>query len=138
MTDIVTLAAFQSQILFGDYQSDKHQPGFLVQAISDLIPPYFLKAVSSFELELLIFNEWRQHQGKAPQICRLLYLQYVRQLPCYSSTFFPACKTLPPEGFFEKRREHLMIGVNHMGIQVVDLDKHVRIWYFWLWWLCFK
>ena len=92
----------------------------------ECVPSYVLKQLPLPDLERKIFGEWVKHRGQDQALCRLLYLQYCRQFPVYGSTLFPACKTLPPDGFFEHRKERLLVGVNAVGIQVVDMDKKVQ------------
>lgn len=41
----------------------------------------------------------------------------------YGCIFFPACITPPPDGYFERREEFLLIGVNADGIHVIDEER---------------
>lgn len=121
--DAASLAAIQSQILYGNYVKEKHPPGFIASAFKEYVPSYILKETTVEDLESKVFQQWQVYTGRSQVICRHLYLQYLRQYPFYGSTFFPACRSLPPNGFFEQRREHLLVGINSGGVQIVDLDK---------------
>jgi hypothetical protein len=60
---------------------------------------------------------------------RSTFLDFIRPMPCYGCSFFPACGELPPSGFFEYRTQNWFIGVGPNGVVVMDFDilKYVQI-----------
>lgn len=60
---------------------------------------------------------------------RSAFLDFVRPMPCYGCSFFPACGELPPSGFFEYRTQNWFIGVGPNGAVVMDFDilKYIQI-----------
>ena len=57
------------------------------------------------------------------------FLDICREWPEYGATFFPACKNVPPSGYFEMRTDHLLLGVNAECMSIVDEDRHRVSWY---------
>lgn len=55
------------------------------------------------------------------------YLQYVRQWPIYGCAFFHACQQVPPNGYFEHRFEHWLVGVSAENVVITDLDRNVPL-----------
>jgi len=123
--DVVNLAALQMQTMYGDYDESKHVMGFLTDSdsLSEFIPSYHYGSKSPEEWERLILAQYQTYSGKSVYMARMLYLQYTRQWAFYGSSFFPACKSAPPQGLFQKRTENWVIGVNDTGMHIVDLKS---------------
>lgn len=119
--DLVSLGGLYLQAAYGD---SERAEGFIAENIADFVPPKQLKALKASEWERRIKLEHTKHAGKSELIARMLYLQYARQWPYYGAIFFPACKNVPPNGFFEKRTDHLNLGVNADGMFLIDVDKN--------------
>jgi hypothetical protein len=83
-----------------------------------------IKTYSFIEWEKFLVAEYRRFVGISVLDMQHSYLKYVREWPIYGSVFFPACKDVPPEGFFELRTDHHLICVNSDGIFVIDDDNH--------------
>jgi hypothetical protein len=119
--DLVSLGGMYLQAAYGD---SERADGFIAENIADFVPPKQLKALKAGEWERRMRLEHAKHHGKSELIARMLYLQYARQWSFYGATFFPACKNVPPNGFFEKRTDHLNIAVNADGVFLMDVDKN--------------
>jgi hypothetical protein len=88
-----------------------------------------LPKLKTFDWEQKIAAHWSNIRKKSSLSAYKDYLQYVMKWDCYGSTFFPACKNVPPQGFFELRSDHLLVGVNRNGLTIVDDDRHKVLWY---------
>lgn len=80
------------------------------------------------EWESKIANGWSQNTGKTGITPYRDFLEFARRWPHYGSTYFPACKNVPPSGYFELRTDHLWIAVNAEGLAIIDEDKHKVSW----------
>ncbi|TPX43817.1 hypothetical protein SeMB42_g04568 [Synchytrium endobioticum] len=125
-SDAVTLAGIRMQIIYGDHDGRKHGPGFITSAgsLQNMIPSPLLPRMQPEEWESLILKEHQKYNGKSAMIARMLYLQYVRQWSCYGSAWFPACREVPPGGFFEFRTQKWLLGLNAEGFVAVDQNKY--------------
>ncbi|TPX38254.1 hypothetical protein SmJEL517_g00035 [Synchytrium microbalum] len=126
INDAITLAAIRMQIVYGDSDPRKHGPGFITGAslLKQMIPGPLMSRLPQEEWEALILKEHAKYRGKSSMIARMLYLQYVRQWSCYGSAWFPACKEVPPGGYFEFRTQKWLLGLNAEGMVVVDQNKY--------------
>ncbi|KAJ3339636.1 hypothetical protein HDU93_007963 [Gonapodya sp. JEL0774] len=125
--DAGVLAGVQMQLRHGDFDPRKHGEGFLADQLPEFIPRGLLDRLKPLDWEHRIFDNHRKYKGRSPIICRMLYLQFVRQWPFYGSAFFPCCRTVPPGGYFEYRKENWLCGVNAEGISVVDVGKNAYL-----------
>ena len=98
-----------------------------------MIPAPLLGRLPAEDWESLILKEYQKYKGKSSMIARMLYLQYVRQWSCYGSAWFPACKEIPPGGYFEFRTQKWLLGLNAEGFVVVDQNKYVCTVSFFVW-----
>lgn len=122
--DATTLAANCLQVTLGDFDAKKMVPGTVGDLIMRLIPARLHKSKRQVDWETSVFTCYSKLKGKSQLIARMLYLQYVRQWPVYGSIFYPACRNMPPNGYFELRTDNALIAVNTEGILIVDEDKH--------------
>lgn len=75
-----------------------------------------------------IAGRWIGLAGQNNLKVHSMALETIRSWPIYGSTFFAACKSVPPSGYFELRIEHYWVGVNTEGLCVIDGDKNRVIW----------
>lgn len=55
------------------------------------------------------------------------FLEFIRHMPCYGSSFFPVCAELPPSGFFEFRTQNWFLGSGPNGMCIIDTDVQVPV-----------
>ncbi|KXS22365.1 hypothetical protein M427DRAFT_50695 [Gonapodya prolifera JEL478] len=122
--DACVLAGVQMQLRHGDFDPRKHGDGFLSDQLEEFVPRSLIERLKPSDWEARIYDNHRKYKGRSPIICRMLYLQFVRQWPFYGSAFFPCCRTVPPGGFFEYRKENWLCAVNAEGISIVDVAKN--------------
>ncbi|XP_041983388.1 talin-2-like isoform X2 [Aricia agestis] len=80
----VEFAGLQCQIQYGDYQEEKHKPGF-IENLKEFLPADF---TGSWGVEKKIYREHRKHAGLSPLDAKQLYVKLARSLPTYGVTFF--------------------------------------------------
>ncbi|KAI3637497.1 hypothetical protein MIR68_004146 [Amoeboaphelidium protococcarum] len=134
LDDGIKLAAIQLQINYGEYNEAKHGFGtnFVLQSLSALLSPNLINKLKSTDWEAKITASWQMLQSKLQNLAAigpyLYFLEHCREWPVYGCTFFPACKNIPPQGYFELRSDHLYVGVNAEGVCIVDDDRHKISW----------
>jgi hypothetical protein len=94
-----------------------------------IVPKHLISKLKPQDWELKLSNSWKSHIGKKGVIPCREFLELCHKLPFYGSTFFPACKSIPPQGYFELRTDHLLIAVNTECVSVIDEDRHKLNWY---------
>ena len=132
--ELITMATLQAQVSYGTFVASKHQSGtgFIAQSLSNLVPKYAVVKLRTSEWEQRIAESWIQCSetlGEVPLGAHRRYLELVRSWNHYGATFFPACSTMPPSGYFELRTEHLWVTVNAEGMSIIDEDRHRVSWY---------
>lgn len=126
------LAAMHLLSTHGTYDPQKHGPGtnFIQESLQLLVPSNVVMKFKPPEWDQRILSAWSNMVKKESDIAGYKdFLDYCMQWTIYGSNFFPACKNVPPEGYFELRTDHLMIGVGRSGICIVDMDKGKVSWY---------
>eukprot|EP01129_Flabellula_baltica_P009711 TRINITY_DN4010_c0_g1_i2.p1 TRINITY_DN4010_c0_g1~~TRINITY_DN4010_c0_g1_i2.p1 ORF type:complete len:376 (+),score=59.98 TRINITY_DN4010_c0_g1_i2:29-1129(+) len=88
MEECVELAALRCQIQNGDFNPMDHQRGYISNSLAGYVPPYLIEKKKPEVWERLISQAHQALAGKDALICRLLYLQQLRQRPYYNSHFF--------------------------------------------------
>lgn len=129
--DATRLAAWQLQLNYGDYSVRKHghSTSFVAQSIPGIVPEYVYRHVRANELEAKIIQHWASPDYRLPEVeAYHAFLDICREMPTYGATFFPACKNVPPSGYFERRTDHLLIGVSPYHLSIVDMDKFKISW----------
>ncbi|EPZ35772.1 second domain of [Rozella allomycis CSF55] len=121
--DAIILASYILQAVKGNFDHDSYRPGQYLDGLWNIVPQYLSRVYNPKEWENRIVLEYEKLIGLDSKQCYNLYLNYVRQWSIYGSTWLQACLTVPQDGFFERRKEHILVGVNADGIHVVDLDK---------------
>ncbi|XP_072946171.1 uncharacterized protein [Epargyreus clarus] len=77
-------AGIQCQIDFGDFEEDKHKPGF-IENLTEYLP---LQYTSSWGIEKKIYREYSKHKGLSQVDAKYLYTKIAREFPTYGVTFF--------------------------------------------------
>jgi hypothetical protein len=98
------------------------------QSLAAILPKYLISRIKTAEWETRLSSAWGKYAGMTGITAYTAYLSHCRKWVYYGATFFPACKTAPPEGFFELRTDHLWIAVNNDCVCIVDDDKHKVLW----------
>jgi hypothetical protein len=81
-----------------------------------------IEKLRSLQWEEFITLHYRTFAGLGVDELMESFLEYLRTMPSYGCTFFPVCGELPPDGFFEYRTQHWLIGVGINGVTVVDTE----------------
>ncbi|XP_046398722.1 talin-1 isoform X1 [Ischnura elegans] len=76
-------AGIQCQIQFGDYNENKHRPGFL--DLKEFLPQSYVKVKG---IEKKVFAEHKKHLGLSELDAKVLYTKTARSLKTYGVTFF--------------------------------------------------
>jgi len=112
-TDAKYFAAIQMQIQFGDYDPNKHIPGFIDQNV--FLP---LQYRNDKVIEAEIFREHRKLVCANNLNAKYRYCQLVRSLKTYGMTFFE-CYIGKYSNFRKKSKkgdDHFLIGVTRLSI----------------------
>jgi len=123
--DCVDLAAFQLQEEFGDYDSGRFAKGWLLEdggkTFKKYVPEHVKSMASKGDWEHRIVVAYKKLTGMAPREAQLKYLDIVRLLPSYGSTFFKAENE--PDATTTRRQwfdGNIIVGVNSLGIHLID------------------
>ncbi|XP_048000507.1 talin-2-like isoform X2 [Leguminivora glycinivorella] len=80
----VQFAGIQCQVQYGDFQEDKHKPGF-IENLSEFLPHTY---ANSWGMEKKVIKEHKKHSGLTQLEAKHLYTKTARDLPTYGVTFF--------------------------------------------------
>ncbi|XP_063542802.1 talin-1-like isoform X2 [Cydia strobilella] len=80
----VQFAGIQCQVQYGDFQEDKHKPGF-IENLSEFLPHIY---ANSWGMEKKVIKEHKKHSGLTQLEAKHLYTKTARDLPTYGVTFF--------------------------------------------------
>ncbi|XP_061724426.1 talin-1-like isoform X1 [Cydia pomonella] len=80
----VQFAGIQCQVQYGDFQEDKHKPGF-IENLSEFLPQNY---ANSWGMEKKVIKEHKKHSGLTQLEAKHLYTKTARDLPTYGVTFF--------------------------------------------------
>lgn len=83
-------AGIQCQIQFGDYNENKHKPGFL--DLKEFLPQCYVKNKG---IEKKIFNEHKMFAGKSELEAKVIYVGQARSLKTFGVTFFLVKEKMP-------------------------------------------
>ncbi|XP_023248015.1 talin-2 [Copidosoma floridanum] len=76
-------SGIQCQVQFGDYNEEKHKPGFL--DLREFLPQSYFKVKG---IERKVFVEYKKHNGLSEVDAKVLYTKTARSLNTYGVTFF--------------------------------------------------
>ncbi|KAJ3344485.1 hypothetical protein HDU91_000221, partial [Kappamyces sp. JEL0680] len=126
-----TIAGYQLQMAYGDYNTSRSKPGYLTEddRLFQLLPFGMADKMRPSQWEEIITVQYKTLMGFTGTKCRTSFLDFLRNMPCYGCSFFPCCAELPPSGFFEFRTQNWFVGVGPNGVCIVDADiqKYVYI-----------
>ncbi|XP_063370070.1 talin-1-like [Cydia amplana] len=80
----VQFAGIQCQVQYGDFQEDKHKPGF-IENLSEFLPQIYS---NSWGMEKKVIKEHKKYFGLTQLEAKHLYTKTARDLPTYGVTFF--------------------------------------------------
>jgi len=114
--EVVRLAGYHVQIVYGDHNSSTHVSGFLQPNLAKFVPKNMISTKKPQEWETAIFKEHRKHIGQSADDAKLMYLNTVRKWDFYGTTFFPPCKLTSQ---VKKIKGKVVIGVNQDGLMLL-------------------
>ncbi|XP_068624606.1 talin-2-like [Battus philenor] len=80
----VEFAGIQCQVQYGDFQEEKHKPGF-IENMKEFLPEQY---AGSWGIDRKVLKEHSKHKGLSPLEAKHLYTRNARELPTYGVTFF--------------------------------------------------
>mmetsp|Transcript_8905 Transcript_8905/g.9878 ORF Transcript_8905/g.9878 Transcript_8905/m.9878 type:complete len:502 (-) Transcript_8905:138-1643(-) len=135
----IELAGIQLVIDSGPYNQKKHTRGYISAHVDKLVPFDLLqkyKNVTAAQWESKIAKQHKKFSSNSPLVAHLLYLQRLRQLPYYGSTFF-RCKSITTDllqsSFFTKTNDgEVILAINMAGIHFVypNKSRHTKTFLF--------
>ena len=106
-------AAYQLQIAYGNFEPDKHKPGFV--KLNEFLPPEYVKKK---EVEKQVYVEYSRLRGFSELNAKFRYVQLSRSLKTFGTTFFlvkePAVK--------KKKAATLLLGISKSSIVRMDIE----------------
>lgn len=113
----IRLAGHQMQVLYGEYNPDFHKENFLLKNPQNNLNFFLPKIINIWkkpnELEKLILREYALlKELKTVEETKYNYINIVRTLPLYGTTFFPPCRLIENKNISGK----IIIGINYDGI----------------------
>ncbi|KAJ0171017.1 hypothetical protein K1T71_013216 [Dendrolimus kikuchii] len=115
-------AGIQCQIHFGDFQEDKHKPGW-IENLNEYLPEQYS---GTWGIEKKILKEYRKHQGLSPIDAKYFYTKTARDLPTYGVTFFLVKEKLHNK----KKLVPRLLGINAESILRLDetTKEILQVW----------
>eukprot|EP01101_Sappina_pedata_P013173 TRINITY_DN9454_c0_g1_i1.p1 TRINITY_DN9454_c0_g1~~TRINITY_DN9454_c0_g1_i1.p1 ORF type:complete len:362 (-),score=112.57 TRINITY_DN9454_c0_g1_i1:124-1095(-) len=112
----IQLAGLQMQIAYGDCVAQTHTNGFLTtnDSLKNFVPKTLFPQRKAHEWESVILKQHSLNKGMSQDDAKKEYLDIVRSLRFYGTTFFPPCKTANIRALPNK----VVIGVNCEGIHL--------------------
>ncbi|XP_013148908.1 PREDICTED: talin-1-like isoform X2 [Papilio polytes] len=118
----IEFAGIQCQVQYGDFQEDKHKPGFL-ENLKEFLPEQY---AGSWGAERKVLKEYSKHHGLSPLEAKHLYTQNARELPTYGVTFF----LVKEQQKGKKKLVPRLLGINAESILRLDeVTKEIlQVW----------
>ncbi|CAG5023082.1 unnamed protein product [Parnassius apollo] len=118
----VEFAGIQCQVQYGDYQEDKHKPGF-IENLKEFLPEQY---ASSWGVEKKVLKEHSKHHGLSPLEAKHLYTKTARELATYGVTFF----LVKEQQKGKKKLVPRLLGINAESILRLDeVTKEIlQVW----------
>ncbi|XP_047540885.1 uncharacterized protein LOC125073828 isoform X3 [Vanessa atalanta] len=115
-------AGIQCQVQYGDFQEDKHKPGF-IENLKEFLPEQY---ESSWGIEKKIIKEHRKHQGLSQIEAKHIYTKTARELPTYGVTFF----LVKEKQKTKKKLVPRLLGINSESILRLDEETKeiLQVW----------
>ncbi|XP_046973845.1 talin-1-like [Vanessa cardui] len=115
-------AGIQCQVQYGDFQEDKHKPGF-IENLKEFLPEQY---ASSWGIEKKIIKEHRKHQGLSQIEAKHIYTKTARELPTYGVTFF----LVKEKQKTKKKLVPRLLGINSESILRLDEETKeiLQVW----------
>nr|XP_026493048.1 talin-1-like isoform X2 [Vanessa tameamea] len=115
-------AGIQCQVQYGDFQEDKHKPGF-IENLKEFLPEQY---ESSWGIEKKIIKEHRKHQGLSQIEAKHMYTKTARELPTYGVTFF----LVKEKQKTKKKLVPRLLGINSESILRLDEETKeiLQVW----------
>jgi len=112
----IQLAGLQMQIVYGDFNSSIHTLGFLTtnDSLKNFVPKLMFPQRKPHDWEGVILKQHSLIRGRNAEDCKKDYLDMVKQLKFYGTTFYPPCKTMNNRALPNK----VIIGINCEGIHI--------------------
>jgi len=112
----VLLASYAVQAKYGDYSTDTHKPGVLVN--DRLLPERVLTQhqMSKDQWEERITNWWGEHIGMLREDAMMEYLKIAQDLEMYGVNYF---------GIKNKKGTELWLGVDALGLNIYEKDDRL-------------
>eukprot|EP01103_Thecamoeba_quadrilineata_P015405 TRINITY_DN4861_c0_g1_i1.p1 TRINITY_DN4861_c0_g1~~TRINITY_DN4861_c0_g1_i1.p1 ORF type:complete len:340 (+),score=45.57 TRINITY_DN4861_c0_g1_i1:43-1020(+) len=110
----IKLSSLQMKIIYGDYNSCIHMSGFLTasDSLKNFVPKHLYPLRKANEWEAYILKQ-HQYANVSLENAKLEYINIVRSIDNYGTTFFPPCKSLIRTSNFPSK---IIIGINYYGI----------------------
>lgn len=105
-------AGIQCQIQYGDFQEEKHKPGF-IENFREFLPEQYC---GGWGVEKKIFKEHKKHRGLSQIDAKYLYTKTARDLPTYGVTFF----VVKEQQKGKKKLVPRLLGINAQSILRLD------------------
>lgn len=126
--ECLDMAALYMQVKFGDYNESVHKLSFM--PMNKLLSPRLLKRKKEKEWFALLVPKYQALAGRPPLICKLLYLQRVRQFKTHNATFYEGVYEYDHARLFQHPFENgVVVCVNADGVGLVDLEKMKHLTY---------
>ncbi|KAJ3220116.1 Talin-1 [Dinochytrium kinnereticum] len=114
LEEAAQFAAIQCQVQFGNFEPDKHKPGFI--KLKDFVPPEYR---NSRDLPKRISVEHGKLQGLNELNAKFRYVQLSRSLKTYGITFF-AVKEKHPK---KNKLVDMLLGITKQSVVRLDIDS---------------
>ncbi|CAH2060389.1 unnamed protein product, partial [Iphiclides podalirius] len=118
----IEFAGIQCQVQYGDFQEEKHKPGFIENLKEFLSEQY----ANSRGVERKVLKEFSRHHGLSPLEAKHLYTKTARELPTYGVTFF----LVKEQQKGKKKLVPRLLGINAESILRLDeVTKEIlQVW----------
>ncbi|KPJ14605.1 Talin-2 [Papilio machaon] len=118
----IEFAGIQCQVQYGDFQEDKHKPGFL-ENLKEFLPEQY---AGSWGAERKVLREHAKHHGLSSLEAKHLYTKNARELPTYGVTFF----LVKEQQKGKKKLVPRLLGINAESILRLDeVTKEIlQVW----------
>ena len=106
----------QMQIIYGNQDPTKHKPGFA--KMKDIIPAEYAK---NKDVEKQVYKEHSILQGTTELNAKFRYVQLIRSLRSYGTTFFMV--TEPADKALKKKAQNVLFGVTKSSVVRMDVES---------------
>ncbi|CAG9569814.1 unnamed protein product [Danaus chrysippus] len=114
-------AGLQCHIQYGDYDEDKHKPGF-IQNLKEFLPEQYV----TWGAEKKVIKEHKMHIGLPEIEAKQMYTRMARGLPTYGVTFF----LVKEKQLKKKKLVPRLLGINANSILRLDEETKeiIQVW----------